>query len=257
MNRMIKPLAFSALTLALAACTQQEQYPVSQKELKTEEQKQAYALGSSVGRFIGRNLDQQEEAEINLDRNVVIAGFVDAVKGEVKLSEEESEKLLQELRTTVMEQRKNVLGAKASEKGKAYQQENAKKDGVTVTESGLQYEVLEAGDGESPVAEDTVEVHYEGTLVNGEVFDSSYERGEPTVFPLNRVIPGWTEGLQLMQEGAKYRFVVPAELAYGEREVGGGKIPPNSTLIFTVELLDVKSGEAMEADKTAGDESGQ
>ena len=255
MNRVIKPLALSALTLALAACSQQEQYPVSQEELKTEEQKQAYALGSSVGRFVGRNLDQQEEAEVMLDRNMVIAGFVDAVKGEVKLNEEEAEKLLNDLRSTVMEQRQNVLGSKAAEQGEAYQAENAKKEGVTVTESGLQYEVLEAGDGTSAAAEDMVEVHDEGTLVNGEVFDSSYERGEPTVFPLNRVIPGWTEGLQLMQEGAKYRFVIPAELAYGEREVGGGQIPPNSTLIFTVELLDVKDQQPAEADATAGDET--
>lgn len=256
MNRMIKPIALSALTLALTACSQQEQYPVSQDELKTEKQKQAYALGSSVGRFVGRNLDQQEEADVMLDRNTVIAGFVDAVKGEVKLSEEEAETLLNELRSTVMEQRQNVLGSKAAEQGQAYQKENANKDGVSVTESGLQYEVLEEGSGVSPAETDTVEVHYEGTLVNGEVFDSSYERGEPTVFPLNRVIPGWTEGLQLMSEGAKYRFVIPAELAYGDREVGGGQIPPNSTLIFTVELLDVKDDEGTEAEATAGPESG-
>ncbi|MGM0526332.1 MAG: FKBP-type peptidyl-prolyl cis-trans isomerase [Pseudomonadota bacterium] len=248
MNRMIKPLALSALTLALAACSQQEQYPVSEKELTTEEQKQAYALGSSVGRFVGRNLDQQEDAEVMLDRNMVIAGFVDAVKGEVKLSEEEAETLLNDLRSTVMEKRQNVLGSKAAEDGEAYQQENAEKEGVTVTDSGLQYEVLEEGSGTSPVAEDTVEVHYEGSLVNGEVFDSSYERGEPTVFPLNRVIPGWTEGLQLMKEGGKYRFVIPSDLAYGEREVGDGQIPPNSTLIFTVELLDVKDQQNQESE---------
>ncbi|NRB70265.1 MAG: FKBP-type peptidyl-prolyl cis-trans isomerase, partial [Vibrio sp.] len=144
-------------------------------------------------------------------------------------------------------QRKNVLGSKAAKEGKAFLEENAKKDGVKVTESGLQYEVIEAGEGDSPSEDDIVEVHYEGTLVNGEVFDSSYERGEPTVFPLNRVIPGWTEGLQLMKEGAKYRFVIPAELAYGDREVGG-QIPPNSTLIFTVELLDVK--DKPESDKS-------
>ncbi|HAS22844.1 MAG TPA: peptidylprolyl isomerase, partial [Idiomarina loihiensis] len=132
---------------------------------------------------------------------------------------------------------------KAAEEGKAYLAENAKKEGVQTTDSGLQYEVLKEGDGVSPSETDMVEVHYEGTLVNGEVFDSSYERGEPTSFPLNRVIPGWTEGLQLMKEGAKYRFVIPSELAYGDRELGDGQIPPNSTLIFTVELLNVQKDE--------------
>ncbi|NQZ05423.1 FKBP-type peptidyl-prolyl cis-trans isomerase [Idiomarina sp.] len=239
MNRMMKPLALSAIALAITACSQQEPYPVSQKKLESEQEKQAYALGSSVGSFVARNLDDQEKAEVMLDRQLVIAGFVDAVKGENKLSDEEADKLLNDLRSKVMEQRKNVLGSKAAKEGKAFQEENAKKDGVKVTESGLQYEVIEAGEGVSPNEDDIVEVHYEGTLVNGEVFDSSYERGEPTVFPLNRVIPGWTEGLQLMKEGGKYRFVIPAELAYGDREVGG-QIPPNSTLIFTVELLDVK-----------------
>ena len=133
------------------------------------------------------------------------------------------------------------MAAKAAEEniklGEEYLAENAKKEGVTVTDSGLQYEVLQEGTGKSPTATDQVKVHYHGTLIDGTVFDSSVERDEPVTFPLNRVIPGWTEGVQLMKEGAKFRFVIPAELAYGERSTG--LITPNSTLIFDVELLEV------------------
>ena len=242
MKQLMKPLAISAIALALTACSQ-EKFPANDTELVDEKDKQAYALGSSVGGFIARNLERQEEADYMLERDVVIAGFVDAVKGDPQLSDEEAEKILNTMRKEVMEQRQNVLGKKAAEEGKAYLAENAKKEGVQTTDSGLQYEVLKEGDGVSPSETDMVEVHYEGTLVNGEVFDSSYERGEPTSFPLNRVIPGWTEGLQLMKEGAKYRFVIPSELAYGDRELGDGQIPPNSTLIFTVELLNVQKDE--------------
>ena len=120
-----------------------------------------------------------------------------------------------------------------------YLAENAKKDGVAVTASGLQYEVLEEGTGASPAASDTVEVHYEGTLTDGKKFDSSYDRGQTIEFPLNGVIAGWTEGLQLMKEGAKYRFTIPSDLAYGERGAGG-VIPGGATLVFVVELVKVK-----------------
>jgi FKBP-type peptidyl-prolyl cis-trans isomerases 1 len=119
--------------------------------------------------------------------------------------------------------------------GEDFLAENASKDGVTVTASGLQYRVLESGSGESPSVTDTVQVHYEGRLITGEVFDSSLQRGEPVSFPLNGVIPGWSEGVQLMKPGAKYEFTIPAALAYGES--GTGPIPPNSVLVFEVELL--------------------
>lgn len=126
----------------------------------------------------------------------------------------------------------------AHEAGLAYQKENAQREGVTTTASGLQYEVLTPGSGKSPAATDTVLVHYRGTLINGTEFDSSYARNEPIDFPLNMVIAGWTEGVQLMQEGAKFRFVIPSELAYGGRGAGPD-IGPNETLIFDVELLQV------------------
>ena len=125
------------------------------------------------------------------------------------------------------------------EKGEAFLKENAKKDGVKTTASGLQYKVLKEGEGKSPKATDTVKVNYEGKLIDGKVFDSSYKRGEPIEFGLNQVIPGWTEGVQLMKEGATYEFTIPSKLAYGERGAGG-EIPPNATLIFKVELIKVK-----------------
>jgi len=124
-------------------------------------------------------------------------------------------------------------------KGEKFLEDNAKNEGVTVTASGLQYKVITAGTGKSPAATDTVEVHYEGTLIDGTVFDSSYRRGQSIEFPLNRVIAGWTEGVQLMQEGAKYRFFIPSKLAYGARGAGG-VIGPNQALIFDVELIRVR-----------------
>lgn len=124
-------------------------------------------------------------------------------------------------------------------KGEKFLEDNAKKDGVTVTASGLQYQIITEGTGKSPKATDTVEVHYEGTLINGNVFDSSYRRKETIEFPLNGVIAGWTEGVQLMKEGAKFRFFIPSKLAYGTRGAGRD-IGPNEALIFDVELIKVK-----------------
>ncbi len=133
-----------------------------------------------------------------------------------------------------------VMADSNLQKGEAFLAENAKKEGVKVTASGLQYQVLKEGTGRSPKDTDTVVVHYKGTLISGKEFDSSYKRGKPATFQLNRVIPGWTEGVQLMKEGAKYQFTIPAKLAYGERGGPGGRIPPNSTLIFEIELVSVK-----------------
>ena len=131
------------------------------------------------------------------------------------------------------------MSAKAKEEGEKFLAENAKREGVKVTESGLQYEVLEATIGQKPKATDSVRVHYEGTLIDGTVFDSSYKRGESIAFPLNGVIKGWTEGLQLMSVGSKYKFFIPYQLAYGERGAGAS-IPPYAALIFTVELLGIE-----------------
>ncbi len=125
------------------------------------------------------------------------------------------------------------------EAGKKFLEDNAKKEGIQTTASGLQYEVLRAGDGPQPGAANTVEVHYEGRLIDGKVFDSSYQRKQTISFPLNRVIPGWTEGLQLMSTGSKYRLYIPSELGYGARGAGGD-IPPHAALIFDVELISIR-----------------
>ena len=180
---------------------------------------------------------------IELDREIIIDAVTALLRGnQPDMSQEDYQQTMQKFQAT-MEEKANAEAQKAasenSEKGKAYLAENAKKEGVKVTASGLQYEVIKEGTGKKPAATDTVSVHYEGTLINGQVFDSSIRRGQPVEFPLSRVIPGWTEGVQLMSVGSKYRFVIPSNLAYGEHGAGGA-IGPNETLIFEVELLDIK-----------------
>lgn len=161
---------------------------------------------------------------------------------ELKVSEQEAQTLVQNF----FEEQEKKAQAAAAEKGKAAKEEgekflaeNSKKDGIITLPSGLQYQVIREGNGKKPKATDQVECHYEGTLIDGTKFDSSYDRGQTATFPLNQVIAGWTEGLQLMQEGAKYRFFIPYTLGYGEHGAGAS-IPPFAALIFDVELVAVK-----------------
>ena len=198
--------------------------------------KVSYALG--IG--IGRQLSQMGVADLNIDD--FAQAIKDVIAGDLKLGDAEAQQIVQEFFAKQEEKQK----AEAAEKGKAAKQdgekflaENGKKEGVITTASGLQYQVLREGNGQSPKATDTVECHYEGTLIDGTKFDSSYDRGQTATFPLNQVIAGWTEGLQLMKEGGKYRFFIPYELGYGERGAGAS-IPPFSTLVFDVELVSVK-----------------
>lgn len=198
--------------------------------------KVSYALG--IG--IGRQLSQMGAADLNIDD--FAQAIKDVIAGDLKLGDAETQQIVQEFFAKQEEKQK----AEAAEKGKAAKQdgekflaENGKKEGVITTASGLQYQVLREGNGQSPKATDTVECHYEGTLIDGTKFDSSYDRGQTATFPLNQVIAGWTEGLQLMKEGGKYRFFIPYELGYGERGAGAS-IPPFSTLVFDVELVSVK-----------------
>ncbi|KRS20125.1 MAG: FKBP-type peptidyl-prolyl cis-trans isomerase [Alishewanella agri] len=229
--------------LTLTAC-QKEEKAAPAPVLETEQAKQAYSLGVSAGRYLQSTVDEYGKIAVDLNAELILRGVQDGMAGKSEVSEEDIQQLLSALDETYRtEQAKLAEAAAASAKaaGQAYLDENAKKEGVSVTESGLQYEVLQAAEGAKPAATDTVKVHYTGTLTDGTKFDSSVDRGEPVEFPLNRVIPGWTEGVQLMNVGSKFRFTIPSELAYGERDMG--TIPPNSVLVFEVELLDIIKAE--------------
>ncbi|MEQ3653333.1 MAG: FKBP-type peptidyl-prolyl cis-trans isomerase [Glaciecola sp.] len=256
-------LAIAVLSaLALTACQKQEEQTSPAEEVKseasktvaaeapatgednkytTESQKHSYALGASMGLFAKNRLDQQKDLEIEYDEAALLEGFKNGLDDNTAFTLPElqgftraADMILQAKQT----EKANASAASNIAEGAEYLAANAKKEGVVTTESGLQYEVLTEGEGVSPACPtSTVKVHYRGTLLDGTEFDSSYSRGQPATFPLNRVIAGWTEGLQLMKEGAKYRFHIPSELAYGERSTG--KITPNATLIFDVELLEV------------------
>lgn len=248
MKKVFKLSFVAASVLALAACNNGEakkEEVVAEVKLETELQKQSYGLGASIGDFLKQDLESKTEVGFDLDKALIVKGLQESLEGNSKLTEEEIKELLTKLNQDVAEKQQAAAQEKAEStkaEGAAFLAENTKKEGVITTESGLQYEVIAAGEGKKPLATDTVEVHYKGTLINGTEFDSSYTRGEPITFPLNRVIQGWTEGVQLMAEGAKYKFYIPSNLAYGERELG--KIPANSTLIFEVELLKVVQPEA-------------
>ena len=190
--------------------------------------KVAYALGTSIG------LQLQQMGANELDITDFSQGVKDALAGSPVMERAEIEAVINEFFTRKSQEQ----AAKAKEEGARFLAENAKKEGVVTLPSGLQYQVLREGNGKKPKATDQVRCHYEGTLINGTVLDSSYKRGEPAVFGLNQVISGWTEGVQLMQEGAKYRFFIPYNLAYGERGAGQ-QIPPFAALIFDVELIEV------------------
>ena len=196
--------------------------PVAAQTNPTTMDSVSYALGV----VLSKNLASQGFDAV--DSEELAAGFAAGLGGSAKMDATQANQLIQ-----------NYLRDKQAGEGQAFLAENGKRPEVTTTASGLQYEVLTPGTGASPTATETVEVHYHGTLIDGTVFDSSVERGQTIEFPLNRVIPGWTEGVQLMKEGAKYRFFIPYDLAYGAQG-SPPKIPPYSALIFDVELFKVK-----------------
>lgn len=223
--------ALILLALTLTACTQGgDATTVAPESL---EERASYALGYSAGQQLSTQAS-------DLDVDQLVAGLRAAFAGETgHMSAEEIHATMteyQQAMTAAEGERRSAEGEENRIAGEAFLAENAAKPGITVTDSGLQYEVLEEGSGASPMASDEVTVHYEGRLIDGTVFDSSVQRGSPVNFPLSQVIPGWTEGVQLMQVGAKYRFFIPAELGYRDTPPPGA-IPPNATLIFDVELL--------------------
>jgi FKBP-type peptidyl-prolyl cis-trans isomerase len=194
-------------------------------------QQAAYSIGISMG----QNLISQG---LSLDFDALTDGLSDALNKRVpKLTPDQMSASFQALEAQMAEQA-GEQGAVHEKIGADFLAANATKEGVQTTASGLQYKIIKPGEGEAPGAEDTVVVHYKGTFVDGSQFDSSYERGRPAEFPLNGVIPGWTEGLQLLKEGGKAELYIPGDLAYGPR--GRGEIPPSATLIFEVELLEIR-----------------
>ena len=228
-------LSFAILSIAILAGCQKNSINTNVK-LTNSTDSASYALGVLIGDNNGKMMKSVPGAE-ELNMDIMIAAFVKAIKEQdTGITAEEANQLVQNYFMGMAEK-----DAKENEEsGKAFLAENKKREGIVTTESGLQYEVIQEGNGEKPSLESMVECHYHGTLVDGTVFDSSYERGEPVAFPVNGVIEGWTEALQLMSVGAKWKLYIPSELAYGEHGAGGD-IKPNSVLIFDVELLDVRN----------------
>lgn len=225
-------------SVAMIGCNANDSKAVTITEESPESEKVGYTLGYMMAQG-----NKEAVADLNLD--TFDQGFRDGYKGEKgALTEKQMEQVLMDYQKKQQEAKMKEIEEKAKvnkEAGEKFLTENKAKEGVKTTKSGLQYKVITEGEGESPKATDIVEVNYEGTLIDGTVFDSSYKRGEAIEFPLNQVIPGWTEGVQLMKKGGKYEFYIPSDLAYGES--GNPGIEPNSTLIFTVELLSFKSPE--------------
>ncbi|TDT44306.1 FKBP-type peptidyl-prolyl cis-trans isomerase FklB [Halospina denitrificans] len=239
LTNALKSSGLAAAMLILASGCSAE----NEASLDTEEKKLSYSMGTIFAERIGEDMQ-------DLDTDAFVAGIIDGLEGnEKQLSDEEIQASIQDYQKRMQQEMADAQnqGGQEQQQGnatenleqsEAFLEENAERDEVKTTESGLQYEVLEEGDGQSPEADDRVTVHYTGMLTDETVFDSSRERGEPTTFGLQQVIPGWTEGLQLMQEGGRYKFYIPPELAYGEN--APSSIGPNQALIFDVELIEVK-----------------
>lgn len=236
---MMKPALTAGLAVALAGSSLAA--VASDAAPKEKDEKISYALGADIG-------EKLKETDDSLKADFIARGLRDAFAGKLALDENAIRESLQTFQTELMGkmEAKEKEAMDANDKSsKAFLEENKKKEGVKTTESGLQYKVIKEGTGAKPSAEDQVVVHYAGKLVNGTEFDSSHKRGEPVTFPVNAVIPGWTEALQLMPVGSKWELYIPADLAYGEN--APPVIGPNQALIFDVELLDIKKPEAEES----------
>lgn len=237
-----KPAAATATAVAAPAAAA----PVADPALKTQMDKVSYIIGLNMGRSM-----KADNIQINTD--LLARGIKDAIANKAALTDEQIQETMMAFQREMMEKQATVAkeaGDKNVKEGEAFLAENAKKPGVKTTASGLQYIVVKEGTGPSPKAEDVVKVQYRGTLINGTEFDSSYARNnQPVTFPVNRVIPGWSEGVQLMKVGGTSKFFIPSKLAYGENGAGG-QIGPNATLIFDVELLSIEAKEKPAETKT-------
>lgn len=229
-----------ALLIAAPVCFAQD------KPIKTDKEKLSYSLGYDLGQ-------EMKKIDVSIDDATFFKGFKDSLSGaKPALTEKEMVDTMQAFQADMQkkqQEKMKVVAEKNKKDAEAFLAQNKTKEGVKTTASGLQYKVVKEGTGESPKITDTVEVNYKGTLLDGTEFDSSYKRGQPAVFPIRGVIPGWTEALQLMKPGAKFQLFIPPALAYGERPAGP-VIGPNSLLIFEVELLAIKPKEAAPAGQT-------
>lgn len=230
MKRRIAIAMCAAVALSGAA------FAADAPELKTDKEKLSYSIGMDIGGNLKRG-------SVEVDPDVLAKGLKDTYGGgKTILTEDEARRTITDFQKTMMAKQAETmhkLGEKNKADGERFLAENGKKEGVKTLPSGLQYKEIAPGNGKSPKAADTVTTHYKGTLIDGTEFDSSYKRGQPATFQVSGVIPGWTEALQLMKEGAKWQLFVPSSLAYGERGAGRD-IGPNATLIFEVELISVK-----------------
>jgi FKBP-type peptidyl-prolyl cis-trans isomerase len=230
---IIRTIAAVAALTTFAACSQGQKGRV---QLQNEMDSVSYAIGADIG----MNFKRSKLEDVNIQ--ALAMGLRDGLDSVLLLDEMEQRRVIEGYMLKVREKQMAEERAKSEENrtaGEQFLAENGKRPGVVTTASGLQYEVVTLGTGAKPTATDEVKVHYTGTLIDGTEFDSSVKRGQPAVFPLDRVIPGWTEGLQLMPVGSKFKFAIPSDLGYGPAGAPGGVIPPNSTLLFEVELLDI------------------
>lgn len=234
------PTTFAAPAAEKGATASAKVEGADKAQFKNDDQKSAYALGASLGRYMENSLKEQEKLGVTLDKTQLIAGLQDAFAGNSKMSDQDIEATLQQFEARVKSAAQAKMEKEAkenAEKGKAYRDTFAKEKGVKSTASGLLYKVEKVGTGAAPTESDTVVVNYKGTLIDGKEFDNSFKRGEPLTFRLDGVIPGWTEGLKHVKKGGKITLVIPPELAYGKTGVPG--VPADSTLVFDVELLDI------------------
>ena len=223
----VKPAKADAAPAAAAA---------SSVKLDTQNSKAAYVIGCNIARNIKRDI-------ADIDVTALVAGLQDVLSGKTPaIADADAMKVMEEFQKEMQAKQEKAAGEAGEKNAKAgdeFLAKNGKREGVTTTASGLQYEVIKKGDGAKPKATETVKVHYHGTLIDGTVFDSSVKRGEPATFGVNQVIPGWVEALQLMPVGSKWKLFIPSKLAYGERGAGND-IGPNSALVFEVELLGIE-----------------
>ncbi len=249
-------LALTALAaaLALSACKKEAEAPATPADgaqsttrdipgLKDEKAQVSYVLGMNLGKPLAEIKDE-------IDLSTVVRGLRDELNGKAVVNEEQAREIMggfMERMQAKMLAEHMAKARKNAEEGQKFLTENARAEGVKTTASGLQYKVLQEAEGAKPGESDVVRVHYTGKLLDGTTFDSSKDRGEPAEFPLAGVIPGWSEGLRLMSKGSKYQFWIPAALAYGEQPPPGAPIPPNATLVFEVELLDINKAGAPSA----------